>query len=159
MAQFMKLAAVSGALAAASFAAPAAAAELPAQTPVISDTIPQYDIYDADEMTAEHHRRYRYRGYRHRRHRVDAGDPHLIAHRRLKTRHPVRRTVKGDNKAAHGPRQIRPRGPRLPGGETGKHILSSLFGIRLGGKHSQANCVDLRFSMTTLLHHQTRLVR
>ncbi|RGP40968.1 hypothetical protein BPTFM16_01263 [Altererythrobacter insulae] len=78
MAQFMKLAAVSGALAAASFAAPAAAAELPAQTPVISDTIPQYDIFDADEMTAEHHRRYRYRGYgygyRHRRHRVRAGD-------------------------------------------------------------------------------------
>ena len=79
MAQFIKLAAVSGALAAVSFTAtPAAAAELPGQAPIINDTLPQFDIFHADDLKANGHRRWRgyrgYRGYRHRRHRIDAGD-------------------------------------------------------------------------------------
>lgn len=78
MAQFVKLAAASGALAAASLVtAQAAAADFPAIAPAVHSELPQFDVFSADEMTAEHHRRYRYRGYRgyrHRRHRVDAGD-------------------------------------------------------------------------------------
>ena len=78
MAQFAKLAAVSGALAIASLsAAPAAAAEIPVIAPAVQSDLPQFGGFDIEEMTAERHRRYRYRGYRgyrHRRHRVDAGD-------------------------------------------------------------------------------------
>lgn len=75
MAQFVKLAAASGALAAASLMTmPAAAADIPTIAPAVHSELPQFDVFSADAMTAEHHRRYRYRGYRHRRHRVDAGD-------------------------------------------------------------------------------------
>jgi hypothetical protein len=75
MAQFVKLAAASGALAAASLmTTSAAAADIPTIAPAVHSELPQFDVFSADEMTAEHHRGYRYRGYRHRRHRVDAGD-------------------------------------------------------------------------------------
>lgn len=75
MAQFAKLAAVSGALAIATLtAAPAAAAEIPAAAPTVHSEMPQFGGFNIEDMTAERYRRYRYRGYRHRRHRVDAGD-------------------------------------------------------------------------------------
>jgi len=75
MAQFVKLAAASGALAAASLmTTSAAAADIPTIAPAVHSELPQFDVFSADEMTAEHHRGYRHRGYRHRRHRVDAGD-------------------------------------------------------------------------------------
>ncbi|TWJ10353.1 hypothetical protein [Altererythrobacter ishigakiensis] len=78
MAQFSKLSALSVALAAGTLStAPAAAAELSDQASMAASTLPQVEIFSADEMAAEHHRRwrgYRYRGYRHRRHRIDASD-------------------------------------------------------------------------------------
>ena len=74
MAQFSKLSTLSVALAAGTLStAPAAAAELSDQASIAASTLPQVEIFSADEMAAEHHRRwrgYRYRGYRHRRHRI-----------------------------------------------------------------------------------------
>lgn len=77
MAQFNRLAVLGGLTAAAAFAAtPAAATDLPSVAPVFSNSYPTYDVFDADKMTAEHHRRWRHRGYRGYRHRnrIDAGD-------------------------------------------------------------------------------------
>ena len=77
MAQFNRFAVLGGLTAALAFAAtPAAAAELPSAASAFNNNLPTYDVFDADALTAEHHRRWRYRGYRGYRHRnrIDAGD-------------------------------------------------------------------------------------
>lgn len=78
MAQINRLAVLGSITAAfAMSAAPVSAAGIPAAAPAFENALPTYDVFNAEEMTADHHRRYRgyrgYRGYRHR-HRVDAGD-------------------------------------------------------------------------------------
>ncbi len=79
MGQSRTLGALAGMAAACAMAAsPAAAAELPAPSPVSAtfSADPAFDIFKPGAETAEHHRWRRYRGYRgYRRHRgVDAGD-------------------------------------------------------------------------------------